>query len=316
MTFFPIFTGFLSCHFLHFYFATNRVYRFREVGDEVPEDYSPIPEDANFVDGTYRGVFADREETQVNVQFTLEDNEVTDIGYRLLAYDGVDYLEDEDYEAVKEQHKQAIEHLKGNDIREVLADLYEPGEFVDDIDGFSGATVYSNKDISAIVDALNRGVYRFREVGDEVPEDYYSIPEDVSFEDGTYRGIFADREETQVNVQFTLEDNEITDIGHRLLAYDGIDYLEDESVEAVKEQHKQVLDHLEGQDIREVLPDLYEPGEFVDDIDGFSGATVYSNKEKSAILDALNRGVYRFREVGDEVPEDYTPLINTKYLFH
>ena len=68
-----------------------------------------------------------------------------------------------------------------------------------------------------------------------------------------------------------------------------------------------------GKDIRDSLTDLYEPGEYVDfgeydDVDGFSGATIYSHKEISSIVDALNRGVFRFREVGGEVPEDYSPL--------
>lgn len=116
----------------------------------------------------------------------------------------------------------------------------------------------------------------------------------VSYEDGTYRGVFADRDAVQVNIQFTLEDNIITSIGYRLLSHRGIDYLEPdtEATEALKGQHEQILEYLEGKDIRVYLVDLYEPGDFVDDVDGFAGATIRANKVISAIRDALNRGVY------------------------
>jgi len=119
-------------------------------------------------------------------------------------------------------------------------------------------------------------------------------PGEVSYEDGTYRGAFIDRDAVQVNVQFTLENNIITSIGYRHLAHRGIDYLEPDSemTEALKEQHEQILEYLEGKDVRESLVDLYEPGDFVEDVDGFSGATIRANKVISAIRDGLNRGVY------------------------
>ncbi len=106
--------------------------------------------------------------------------------------------------------------------------------------------------------------------------------------------------------------------------YGGIDYLDediDETNAGIRDQHKKAVEHLEGKDVRESVADLLEPGKHVDfgdveEVDGFSGATIYSQKEASAIVDGLNRGVYRFREVGDEVPEYYTPFINTKYLFN
>ncbi len=114
-----------------------------------------------YEDGTYRGVFVDRDDVQVNIQFTLEDNIVQSIGYRRLSHRGIDYLEPEDQatEALLEQHEQILEHLEGRDIRHQLNALYDPGQFVDDVDGFSGATIRANKVISAIRDALNRGVY-------------------------------------------------------------------------------------------------------------------------------------------------------------
>jgi len=148
------------------------------VGCENSEDTNE--ERVSFEDGTYRGSFSDRDEMHVGIQITLEDNIVTEISHRHMAYRGTDYLADDaddTTQGIAEQHKKAVEHLVGKDIRDHLADLYEPGEHVDfgdveDVDGFSGATIYSQKEISAIVDALDRGVYRFREVGGEVPEGY------------------------------------------------------------------------------------------------------------------------------------------------
>ncbi len=140
--------------------------------------------------------------------------------------------------------------------------------------------------------------------------------ERVSFEDGTYRGTFSDRGEMNVSVQITLEDNIVTAARHRYLFYRGVDYLDDDAsstVQGIAQQHKLALEYLIGKDIRDAIAHLYEPGEYVDfgeydDVDGFAGATIYSHKEISAIVDALSRGVFRFREVGGEVPEGYSPL--------
>lgn len=136
-----------------------------EVAEDEPEETAPAPvpghDEVSYEDGTYRGAFIDRDAVQVNVQFVLEDNIVTNIGYRFLSHRGIDYLEPEDEmtEALKDQHYQILEYLEGKDIRESLVDLYEPGDFVEDVDGFSGATIRANKVISAVRDGLNRGVY-------------------------------------------------------------------------------------------------------------------------------------------------------------
>ncbi len=118
----------------------------------------------------------------------------------------------------------------------------------------------------------------------------------VSFEDGTYRGIYLDRDEVQVNIQFTLVDNIIEDMNYRFLQYGGTDYLntDNEDEETLYQQYLQVLEYLEDKDIRDSLVDAYTPGDFVDDMDGLSGATVRANKVISAIRDGLNRGVYSY----------------------
>lgn len=118
------------------------------------------PGEQVYDDGVYRGVFLDGGEFQVNVQFTLEDNVVTEARFRHLQYRDTDYLDSDDDVVVglREQHEALLEHLIGTDIRDSLEDLYTP-DFVEDFDGYSGATLRGNKVISAIRDALNRGVY-------------------------------------------------------------------------------------------------------------------------------------------------------------
>ena len=121
---------------------------------------------------------------------------------------------------------------------------------------------------------------------------------EVSYEDGRYRGIYVDRDEVQVVIQFDLEDNTITNISFRWLAYGGVDYREDESetIQAIYDQHQEAIDYLLDTDIRDTLDDLYNPGEIgISDVDdNFTGATIRSNKIVSAIRDALNRGVYSY----------------------
>ena len=107
-----------------------------------------------YEDGTYRGTFADEGIIQVNVQFKLARNIVTEIRYRYLSYKG-NCLE----APWGPQYEQAIQHLVGKDLRKNLNDLYTPGNFVKDVDGFTGATIRSVKVRSAIKDGLNRDPY-------------------------------------------------------------------------------------------------------------------------------------------------------------
>ncbi|MGJ7457734.1 cytochrome b5 domain-containing protein [Halomonas sp. MA07-2] len=113
------------------------------------------------LDGRYRGVFGDGGEMQVNVQFDLRDGRLSNVGYRHLAYRGVDYRqldEDEDLYPVMVQHLQLAEGLEGQPLTAIFA-LYEPERMAEDLDGYSGATLRGNKVHSAFRDALNRGVY-------------------------------------------------------------------------------------------------------------------------------------------------------------
>ena len=57
------------------------------------------------------------------------------------------------------QYQAVLDYLVGKPLS-ALADVYKPGDFVEDIDAFSGATIRSNKIISAINSALSRGAYK------------------------------------------------------------------------------------------------------------------------------------------------------------
>ncbi len=124
----------------------------------------PTETEISYEDGTYRGIFADGGEFQVGVQFKLSNNVVESVSFRQLAYKGVDYLKSEEalYIGWTTQYTEAFEHLIGKDIREALTDLYNPGDLeITDVDTFTGATIRANKILSAIRDALNRGVYSY-----------------------------------------------------------------------------------------------------------------------------------------------------------
>ncbi|WP_353894024.1 hypothetical protein PRVXH_000798 [Proteinivorax hydrogeniformans] len=238
-------------------------------------------------DGRYRGIYGDRGEQQVSIQFHLEDNVLTDLSYRHLYHSGIDYRdmdEDDSLYAIVEQHEQLLEYLEGKPL-ETIFDLHSPGDFVEDVDVYTGATIRANKVFSAMMDGLNRGLYS--------PDNEFST-ELPDYEDGRYRGIFGDRGEQQVSIQFHLEDNVLTDISYRHLYHSGIDYRdidEDHTLYPVAEQHQQIIEYLEGKSLESVF-DLHSPGEFIEDIDGYTGASIRGNKVFSAIIDGLNRGIY------------------------
>lgn len=113
------------------------------------------------LDGHYRGTFTDRGAIQINIAFDLRDGRFESVSFRHLAYRGVDYLaleEGDDLHAVMLQHRQLAERLEGEPVTRLFS-LYEPQRMIDDIDGYSGATLRGAKVISAIRDGLNRGVY-------------------------------------------------------------------------------------------------------------------------------------------------------------
>jgi len=122
-------------------------------------------------DGTYRGSFIDRGLIQVNVQFILVDGVIREVTFRHLQ--GIEppyHLENEEepYKSVIQQYEEALQYLVGKPLSHHLIHLYEPGNLVQtEVDGYSGATIRSGKIISAVRDALSRGVYRYTDLWPE-----------------------------------------------------------------------------------------------------------------------------------------------------
>ena len=113
-------------------------------------------------DGSYRGVFIDGDAIQVNVEFELKDSVVQEASFRHLRRDENYNLDarEEPYQSVIAQYREALEYLVGKNIEEHIDDLYYPGEIVEkEVDGYTAATLRTNKVRSAIRDALNRGAY-------------------------------------------------------------------------------------------------------------------------------------------------------------
>ncbi len=239
-------------------------------------------------DGSYRGVYVDRDGIQITIQFTLENDTFTDVSFRHLAYDGSNYLEFEEshvLSGVVSQYEQVVNYLVGKTI-ESVDDLYTPENIVDDVDAFAGATLRANKVVSSIRDALNRGVYS--------PAGEVTIRDFGQLTDGTYRGAYIDRDGIQVVVQFTLENNTFSSLSFRQLEYAGDNYRvkgDDDALYPIVIQHQQALDYLEGKPV-EAVYELYNTADMVDDIDAFAGATIRGNKIVSSIIDGINRGVY------------------------
>lgn len=119
-----------------------------------PMDYTK----RNCPDGTYRGAFIDPK--QLEISFDVKDNKFTKIEFKALGYMGEDYLNSKDpkLQGITEQYKQLADYLIGKKVYD-LEELYYPEKIAKDVDGATSATLRSNKMISAINDALNRGVY-------------------------------------------------------------------------------------------------------------------------------------------------------------
>ena len=133
-------------------------------GSQAPTSSSAATS-ASWRDGTYRGAYVDSGDNQVSVQFTLENNIITDITYRSLTYKGVNYLAedaDENTKKITGQYQQLIDYLSGKNVTDGFDELYTPEKVATDADAFTAATVRSGKVISALNDALNRGPYSLK----------------------------------------------------------------------------------------------------------------------------------------------------------
>ena len=239
--------------------------------------------DLKLVNGTYRGSYGD----EVIARFVVADNKIESMTFASLQHNGTNYKELKEGDKlypILQQHNQILEYVKGKTVSEVIKALEKPGDFVKNIDTFSGATVRASKIKSAMADAVNRGVY--------TPANVADVPlNNNKYADGAYRGYF----EGQATVWFNLKDNTFSKLTYRELSHGGNNYLEfkegDKLYPLVK-QYEQILAHLDGKKVS-ALNDLYTPGNFVNNIDTFSGATVRASKVLSSINDGLNRGPYK-----------------------
>ena len=274
--------------------------------------YSPTGEVSRAIgtyeDGRYRGVFFDGAVHQVGVQFDLQNNTIKNLSFRRLFYKDIDYRalkpEDKNY-AVLQQNLQVLKYLEGKQL-ETIFDLYKPVNFVENIDTFTGATVKASKVLSSIRDALNRGAYI--PVADPVAVPVRTLGQ---YKDGRYRGIFSDNGVQQVSIQFELQNNTIKSPSYRHLFFNNVDYrklLPGDKNNAVLLQNQQLLKYLDGKPLQTIF-DLYKPGNFVENVDTFTGATVKANKVLSSIIDGLNRGVYTLPSTATPAPT--TPPTST-----
>lgn len=118
----------------------------------------------NYEDGVYRGTYIDAGPVQMAVEFRLRDGVVEVIEFRHLKRDDTYYLgsEEEPYRSVIKQYLELLDYLKGKNLPGTIGDLYYPENIVQlEVDGYTAATLRSPKIISAVRDALNRGVYSY-----------------------------------------------------------------------------------------------------------------------------------------------------------
>lgn len=108
-----------------------------------------------------------------------------------------------------------------------------------------------------------------------------------AYRNGTYRGSYTSGGEHQVEVEFKLKNDIVTDAKYRTLAYKKTDYLKDDKVVALKNQYDALLKYADGKNVETVLEDLYSPGKIEQ-----AGATIRASKVRAAMKDALNIGPY------------------------
>lgn len=109
-----------------------------------------------------------------------------------------------------------------------------------------------------------------------------------TYRDGIYRGNFMSGQENQVEVQFKLKDDTISNTKFRTLFYKGNDYLKNKELEDEKSRYQEALKYTEGKKIADALEALYSPENIPR-----AGATIRATKIRAAIQNAINSGVYK-----------------------
>jgi len=83
---------------------------------------------AQYPDGTYRGVYISGQETQVEVQFNLKNDVITDAKYRTLFYKGHDWLKEDDFIAKNDGYMKLLERITNKKIQDVMPTMYNSEE--------------------------------------------------------------------------------------------------------------------------------------------------------------------------------------------
>ena len=110
---------------------------------------------SQYPDGTYRGVYISGQETQVEVQFNLKNDVITDAKYRTLFYKGHDWLKEDDFVAKNDGYMKLLERITNKKIQDVMPTMYNSEEIEK-----GGATVREMKVRSALQYGLNLGPFR------------------------------------------------------------------------------------------------------------------------------------------------------------
>ena len=105
-----------------------------------------------YPDGMYRGVYVSGQETQVEVQFKLKNDVITEAKYRTLFYKGHDWLKEDEYVAKNGGYMKLLERITNKKIQDVLPTMYNSEEIE-----AGGATVRESKVRSALQYGLNVG---------------------------------------------------------------------------------------------------------------------------------------------------------------
>ncbi|MBF1218698.1 MAG: hypothetical protein HXM16_01210 [Fusobacterium periodonticum] len=110
---------------------------------------------SQYPDGTYRGVYISGQETQVEVQFNLKNDVITDAKYRTLFYKGHDWLKEDDFIAKNDGYMKLLERITNKKIQDVMPTMYNSEEIEK-----GGATVREMKVRSALQYGLNLGPFK------------------------------------------------------------------------------------------------------------------------------------------------------------
>ena len=240
-----------------------------------------------YEDGVYRGFYYSGGVDQVAVQFEIKNGLFRSFVLRSLRDPKTDYLTQygSDARTVRRAFSALASYLAGKPPAAV-AELYAPEQILAEADVVSSATTPYHYLISAVYDGLSRRPYK--------RVDTSKLPEAQPYPDGEYRGVYAEGDQTEIVVLFSVRDNRIENIVYEELAYEGEDYLSAQApqeIAAVCGQFRQMIDYLVGKEIV-CVNDLYEPASIVSDTDAASGATIRSPKLISAIWNGLNQGSF------------------------